>query len=494
MTQSSTPPIHALSSILNSAQILQDPATLTPYAIDNLLPQAAALPATAQQAAEVIRFAAKENLAVIPTGARTKLRQGPTPTRYDIALDLSALNKIAHYDPADLTVSVDACMPIEKLNAALQEKNQFLPLLVPYYSQSTIAGAIASGLDSPLRQAYGTARDFLLGAEFIDGTGAQVKSGGRVVKNVTGYDLHKLLIGSLGTLGIITRLNFRTFPIPQSTRGFVASFLTHEAALAARRKIIDSPLTPLTLDIINPATAKIFASRSPSTPEPAIFSKQAHSAENKDTSHQSLPLPGEWFHPNEYQLCVAFSGSTEVIARYTRDLTQSAQQSNATSLSILDDTNRPSVWGRLREALPLFRESSPDATIFKFSLLPAHQAQAIAIFQSVSQAANLNLALIARASGTVYIAALPASASASASGAQAEKSAGHFSQSVVQMSHEILTLARTFNARASLLFAPSNLKPQLQSTLASCPRSDQSLMRKLKSAFDPQNILSPGRQ
>ena len=76
-----------------------------------------------------------------------------------------------------------------------------------------MGGAIASGLDSPLRHFYGTARDFLIGAEFVDGTGALAKSGGRVVKNVTGYDFHKLLNGSLGSLAVITRMNFRTFPL-----------------------------------------------------------------------------------------------------------------------------------------------------------------------------------------------------------------------------------------------------------------------------------------
>jgi len=481
MTLSSTPPLHALSSILNSAQILQDPATLAPYAIDNLLPRAAAIPATSEQAAEIIRFAARENLAVIPTGAHTKLDQGPTPARYDIALDLSALNKIAHYDPADLTVSVDAGMPIEKVNAALQEKNQFLPLLVPYYAKSTIGGAISSGLDSPLRQAYGTARDFLLGAEFIDGTGAQVKSGGRVVKNVTGYDLHKLLIGSLGGLGIITRLNFRTFPIPQDTRGFVASFSTRQAALDARRTIVDSPLTPLTLDILNPATAKIFSTRTPVASEPAIFSSPTPPAGNSFSPPPGLSLPGSWFRPGEYQLCAAFSGSPQVLARYSRDLTQAAERSNATSTSILDDSTRPSLWGRLREALPLFRESNPGAVIFQLSIPPSHHLQAVTLLESVACAANLPLAMVARASGTLYLALLPTSLP-------------NASAAVLLFTHEILALTRSLDGRASLLFAPSAIKLPLQSTLASHSRSDRPLLHKIKSAFDPQNILSPRPQ
>jgi len=81
-----------------------------------------------------------------------------------------------------------------------------------FFEDCTVGGTIAAGADSALRFSYGSARDFLLGAEFVNGEGTFTKSGGRVVKNVTGYDLHKLLIGSLGTLAVITRLNFRTFP------------------------------------------------------------------------------------------------------------------------------------------------------------------------------------------------------------------------------------------------------------------------------------------
>src|SRR5207245_11323588 len=121
--------------------------------------------------------------------------------------------------------------------------------------------------DSPLCHFYGTPRDFLIGAEFVTGSGAITKSGGRVVKNVTGYDLHKLLIGSLGTLAGITCLNFRTFPAPLAgSRGFVASFSNAEGALALRRAIAQSPLTPPTLDVVSPALAQLFATPTPAHP------------------------------------------------------------------------------------------------------------------------------------------------------------------------------------------------------------------------------------
>ncbi len=125
---------------------------------------------------------------------------------------MTRLNKVIAYDPGDLTLSVEAGVPLAKLAQVLAEHRQFLPLAVPFVNRTTIGGLIASGVDSPLRQFYGTARDFLLGMEFVTGEGVAAKSGGRVVKNVTGYDIHKLMIGALGTLGVITRVNFKTFP------------------------------------------------------------------------------------------------------------------------------------------------------------------------------------------------------------------------------------------------------------------------------------------
>jgi glycolate oxidase FAD binding subunit len=384
---------------------------------------------------------------------------------------MSAINQMSHYDPADLTVSVAAGMLLAKLNATLREHNQFLPLLVPYYSQTTIGGTIASGIDSPLRQAYGTSRDFLLGAEFIDGTGALVKSGGRVVKNVTGYDLHKLLIGSLGSLAVITALNFRTFPAPANPRGFLASFSTPEAALNARRKIAESPLSPLTLDVINPLAAGIFAERTPSSPEPPVFNGES-----------PLPAPGEWFHPREWQLCAAFGGVPEVLSRYSRDLTRIAEQFGPTSISILDDATRPSIWGRLREALALFRESSPFAAIVKLSVLPSLQAQALTILEAVGHAAKIPPALIARASGAIYITLLPLDTAICA-----------FAEPLALLAQEIYSLSHRFDGRASLLFAPPTIKHVLDTTLNSRPNSDIALMRRVKSAFDPQNIFTPDR-
>ncbi|HVH72315.1 MAG TPA: FAD-binding oxidoreductase, partial [Candidatus Dormibacteraeota bacterium] len=194
--------VSRLESAIGASRLSADPSVCSEYAVDEIIPAATAKSVSVEEVAEIVRFAALEKLALIPCGHRTKLDTGMPPFRYDIALDMTGINKIPHYDPGDLTVSVDAGANFNNLAALLYKQKQFLPLSVPFYFGSTIGGIIASGVDSSLHHSYGTARDFLIGAEFVDGTGGLCKSGGRVVKNVTGYDLHKLLIGSLGTLAI----------------------------------------------------------------------------------------------------------------------------------------------------------------------------------------------------------------------------------------------------------------------------------------------------
>jgi FAD/FMN-containing dehydrogenase len=493
MNVSSTNIAARLESAIGPSRVATDAATCSNYSVDEVLPTAVAKPFSPEQAAEVVRFAALEKLALIPCGARTKLQIGRPPARYDIALDMTALNQIVHYDPGDLTLSADAGTPIAKLNATLLEHRQFVPLLVPWYSRSTIGGTIASGIDSPLRQFYGTARDFLIGAEFVDGSGKLCKSGGRVVKNVTGYDLHKLLISSLGTLAVITRLNFRTFPAPiAGSRGFVASFPNAEGALGLRHAILQSPLTPLTLDVLSPGLAQIFSQHTPATPEPPIFSGEA-----RDANQYTLPPIGNWFRPSEWQLCAAFAGTPEVLVRYTRALARFAEESRATATAFLNDATRPAVWGRLRETLSLLLESSPAAVIFKISVLPSHHATLFGHLRQIAERNALPHALLARADGTIYFALLPASTD--------QINTGHVGFAAVLVRNAVCDPRDRANPRrghTSLLFAPTAWKRVVSVPHGAAgfaidlwgpPPLNLAHMRRLKSAFDPQDIFGPDR-
>src|SRR5207248_4204262 len=163
------------------------------------------------------------------------------------------------------------------------------------------------------------------------------KSGGRVVKNVTGYDFHKLMNGSLGSLAVITRVNFRTFPLPASRRGFLASFVDEDGALRFVGELAVSPLTPVVSEIISPELLSFFATKRLSA---------------------GLPVCDE----QAWTVCIGFEGSNEMCARYERDLKELARTASARDGTIVNDTDFRELLNVLREA-PSFMNTAVKGTM-----------------------------------------------------------------------------------------------------------------------------------
>jgi glycolate oxidase FAD binding subunit len=201
-----------------------------------------AAPASPREVGEILRIANERGLVVVPVGGMTSIGTGGIPERIDILLETGRLQGVAFFDPGDLTVGFKAGTRLSDAQRLLGKHNQFLPLDVGSPDQSTIGGVLAVAAHGPLKAGYGGVRDYCIGIEFVTSDGAIVKGGGRVVKNVAGYDLMKLMIGSVGTLGVITSANFKVFPRPSQTRTFVASFDSAAQAIAFRDRIISSPL------------------------------------------------------------------------------------------------------------------------------------------------------------------------------------------------------------------------------------------------------------
>jgi glycolate oxidase FAD binding subunit len=449
-----------LAGIVGDLHLLTDPGEMLPYEIDGKKPAAVARPGSGEEIAQIVKFAAAEKLAIVVTGARTKLGMGLPPRKYDLALDMTRLNRVLAYDPGDLTLSVEAGIPLCKLQSTLAEHGQFIPLAVPFLSGTTAGGTIASGVDSPLRQSYGTARDYILGLEFVTGDGIAAKSGGRVVKNVAGYDIHKLLAGSLGTLGVITKINLRTFPRPSNSRGFIASFETAESALALRHRIAQSPLTPLTLEILSPKTSELFSGDTAGRIETNSF-------------------PANLLSTTLWMLAVTFAGNENVLDRYGRDLRQMAKQSGAIDATVLGIEQIEGAFGRVREFMPIALESSPATTIVKMSVLPSHMNNILVAAAKAADENGLPWAALARGVGIIYFALLPAE--------RKERDFGN----VAQATSKLFAACANLEGNLTIPWCPAEWKSALN--IWGPNRGDFELMRKLKKLFDPGDILSPGR-
>jgi glycolate oxidase FAD binding subunit len=431
-------------AIVGPENVITDAEQLRAYGFGRKTPAIAVRPGSDQEVSELVRFAAAEKLNLVPTAARTKLGMNIPLREYDLALDMTRLDRVVAYDPGDLTLSVEAGLPLRRLAGVLAEHGQFLPLAVPFEERATVGGSVASGIDSPLRQFYGTARDYVLGMEFITGDGQLVKSGGRVVKNVSGYDLHKLMIGSLGSLGVITRINFRTFPAPASARAFLVCFDSGPKAMEMRNRIAQSPLRPLTLEIASPSAAEL------------LFGNV-------------IPTPSK----RDWVLLVTFAGSGEVVERYKRDLRQLAAGSEAI---LLDERDASAALARVREFVPIVLDSSPATMIIKMSVLPSQIAKTLDDAARIATKEELPWAAIARGVGVIYFALLPS--------ARDEEARVR----TIRVIDALFQVIEHWGGNFTAPWYPEEWNKGMAPRKAS--RNDLEQMRKIKRVFDPYGIFA----
>jgi len=233
--------------------------TSTAAAIDGVASDNRVTPSTREDLAEALHAADSRGQAVAPMGGGTQLDLGMPPTRLDLIIETTRLDKVVEYEPADLTVTVEAGLPFAELQKRLAEQGQFLALDPPATPGATLGGLMATNASGPLRFGYGTARDLVIGTRVANPDGTVTHAGGRVVKNVAGYDLNKLYIGSLGTLGIIVELSFKLAPIPPATNTIVGQFADVTAARAIINAIVQSPLSPMAIELVGPRAASAAA-------------------------------------------------------------------------------------------------------------------------------------------------------------------------------------------------------------------------------------------
>jgi FAD/FMN-containing dehydrogenase len=208
-------------------------------------------PSTAEELAKRLHEAAESKSAVVPVGGGRASGMGGAPTRRDIELHTSRLDRVLEHSAADMVVSVEAGITLEVLQAELAMAGQFLPL-DPFNSPGhTIGGLLATGWSGPLRLRFGSARDFLIGIRVALPDGRLASAGGRVVKNVSGYDLMKLHYGAMGSLGIIVAASFKVYPKPMHDVTVSISFASVDEAFTAAEQALAMPLAPAALELFS---------------------------------------------------------------------------------------------------------------------------------------------------------------------------------------------------------------------------------------------------
>ena len=326
-------------------------------AVGGTVPRWVVTPPDAGACAAAIAAAARLGLAVVPRGAGTKIDWGAPPHRCDVLLDTSALDAVEHA-AGDLIATAGAGTPLARLASELAGAGQRLPVdeVVP---GSTVGGAVAAGLSGPGRLLHGRLRDLIIGMEFVRADGVTARSGGRVVKNVAGYDLAKLHTGALGTLGVVTSVTFRLRPVPAAVRVVSATAPDPAGARARAAAVAASPVVPAAIELDAPVGG---------------------------------PL----------RLHVLLEGSAEGIdARAERTAGLLRADNVADAL--------PPGWG----ALP----GAPGDTLLKAALPPARLAEVLGVLAEGARDAGLPLPVRGSAGSGVLFAAVPAGAGAEAAAA-----------------------------------------------------------------------------
>src|SRR5919197_1172126 len=191
-------------------------------AVCGVVPEVVAAPGNQEEVAAAMAAASEHGLRIVPRGGGTKLGWGGPPRGLDVLLSLERLNRLVEHSAGDLTLVAEAGTTLGAVQQALAGDRQFLALDAPLSERATLGGIVSTSISGPMRQRYGSVRDQLIGITLARADGKLAKAGGKVVKNVAGYDLMKLLTGAFGTLGVVVRCAFRLYPLPEASGTVVA--------------------------------------------------------------------------------------------------------------------------------------------------------------------------------------------------------------------------------------------------------------------------------
>jgi glycolate oxidase FAD binding subunit len=413
------------------------------YAVDGIVPQVVVLPATVEEVADVMRLASREHAAVIPWGGGTAMGLGNIPRRYDIALCLSRLSEVVEYEPADLTVTVQAGKSLAEFQRLLADSGQFLPLDPPLGPEATIGGILAVNASGPSRHAYSTARDLILGIRAVQADGRIIKAGGRVVKNVAGYDLSRLFIGSLGSLGVIVEASFKLVPLPRTERTAVV-FLP--SAQEAWRFATQTPSLGLrAVELLNPAAVRQTASLS------------------------DAPEDG-------YALVLAAAGEPATVERSLKDIGEASEKVTGARLVKVDKKTQSQLWQAIAS---LTRPSPGDAGLLcKASLLPSQVPILIEQIETTGRELDLEPLVVSHLTAGIAYSVWPLP----------EDDSG---QKALEVANALRQAAAGLGGTLILESCPLALKEKID--VWGEPAGDFPLMQRIKEQFDPGGILSPGR-
>jgi glycolate oxidase FAD binding subunit len=419
-----------LAGEFGSEAVTNEPSLLAAHGVDGKQPSVLCFPGNPEQVAAALRLCSEAIAAVIPWGSGTAMSIGNPPREVDVVIGLERLNQLVEHDHANLTATVQCGCRLPALQEVVAQHNQFLPLDPPNATGATVGGIVATNLNGPRRSHFGSVRDLVIGMKVVLASGEQIKAGGKVVKNVAGYDMCKLLVGSLGTLGIITEVTLRTAPIPDAAATAIVS-----GALSDVRQFIED----LSHSKLLPSAVFLFNARA---------------------SKATAVAQRDW------HVAVWCEGFEQAVSRHLHEAAVMAQRIGLASM-ILRESDHRRLWDEMRD-FPL----QVDRLVYRIALPRSSTTEFIQTIHARSPA-GLHPEIVGDAlMGIVWI---------SLDGDDPAV------QSFAQLGDE----ARSHGGHGIILSAPTHLKRAIDVWGPEPPALP--LMREIKKQFDPKSLLNPGR-
>lgn len=411
--------------------------TTESFAVDGLTPDRVVQVATVDELSAALAEAHSAGEAVVPWGGGTRMHVGNLPERYTTAIDLAGFSANVEHEAGDLTLVADAGATIGELGHILAQQGQRLPFDVSHPDKATLGGSVASNAAGQARSSLGGIRDWVIGMKVVLADGTVAKSGGRVVKNVQGYDLHRLHTGAFGTLAVIAEVALKVVPIPADSSTVAAWFGSVDDAGEYAMQVFGSPAMPESLTV--------FAGRAANS-RLANLDTQAESGEAN-----TLVLAG-------------VSGGARAVNRLESDLTGLAGTNSALGYEVLRGAAADTTWGETDDSL------AEDTVQLRATLKPRSAAKLLGQVLDGDESGERMSAELQAGFGTVAI-TVANGTRADIDRTRAAVAAANGQAVVERCAAEIKQHIDVFGDQGTAL----------------------SVMRSIKGRFDPKRILNPGR-
>ena len=414
------------------------------YSIEGMTPGVVARPVSPQGISEAMSVASEHGLSVSPLGGRTRTSLGNPPDSLDLAIDMTGVNQVLAHNAADLTATVEAGISVSRVQEILAEHGQFLAIDPPLPDRATIGGTLAVGWSGPMTWQNWSPRDIVIGMRTVMANGTITKTGGQVVKNVSGYDMARMHIGALGTLGIIAEVSFKLTPLPARQATVMATFDSDADCLDAALAVYGSSLTPLAISTLHGQQPGA-GGRGTGNTRPSLF--------------------------------VKVGGRARSVQRQSDDVASIYRQSGAVQRDVMDDNDAAMMWKRMGD-FGWTEETTPVAGI-RATVLPSDTPRIIQSMQDTEDSSGLAWrAATQTAQGVVDIHWL---------NIEGEYSIEHVSAAISRT----IKAVRRIGGTAVITHAPAQIKDTLDVWGETTSAIDT--MRSLKRQYDPNRVLNPGR-